>query len=300
MRVGLKILMILLSLVALGILTAQVNQDHNVAGETMDDPRYPGEYFYENKVVVLMYHHIDPFFKSGATITPDLFHEQMAMLKEKHFNVIPMKQFDDFQKGKGTVPPNAVVITFDDGYESFYKYAYPELKKWDFTATNFVIVGCTDSPYLSHLPHLNWLEIKEMYANGMTFMSHTYNQHDYVAINPGGFKKPVLLGPSYIEEEARMETQEDYEGRVKQDFALAKKRLEDELGEPQTIICFPYGAYNETVLGIAKSIGIDTFFTIKPGINDGSSHLIYRINGGSPKISEGDLLHSIKHYATQE
>lgn len=284
--VGLKMGgLIIAALAAIGILTGALNRTDKISQT---------EPLYKDQVMVLMYHNIDPFFKSGATITPQLFHDQLEKIKENHFNVISMKEFEEFAKGNGDVPPNALLITFDDGYESFYKYAYPELKNWGFPATNFVIVGCTDQPYLSHLPHLKWDEIKEMKAANMTFYSHTYNQHDYVAINPSGYKKPVLLGPTYIEEEARKETEKQYEDRVRADLSLAQKRLKEELGDDQNILCFPYGAYNEKVIGIAKSLGMDLFFTIQPGINERGSRVIYRINGGSPKITPDDLIRAIK------
>ncbi len=67
-----------------------------------------------------------------------------------------MQQFIAFLNGKNTVPPDAVVLTFDDGYQSFYKYAYPALKDQDMTATNFIIVD-----YLGTnpgTPFLNWDE----------------------------------------------------------------------------------------------------------------------------------------------
>ncbi len=38
-----------------------------------------------------------------------------------------------------TVPSNAVLVTFDDGYQSFYTAAYPILKSLRIPAVNFVI-----------------------------------------------------------------------------------------------------------------------------------------------------------------
>jgi peptidoglycan/xylan/chitin deacetylase (PgdA/CDA1 family) len=49
---------------------------------------------------------------------------------------------------KGTVPPGAVAITFDDGYRDNYEYAFPILKKYGLTATIFVATGVTGSSNL--------------------------------------------------------------------------------------------------------------------------------------------------------
>lgn len=133
-----------------------------------------GGYHYSGKVAVLEYHDLDPQ-ASTYTITPDMFRQHLEKLKENHYNIISMKQFLDFEQGRDSVPSDAVLLTFDDGYESFYKYAYPILKSMGLTATNFLIVS-----YLGTNPgisFLNWNEIEAMNRDGFSFYSHTYNSH---------------------------------------------------------------------------------------------------------------------------
>lgn len=97
-------------------------------------------YHFSNRVAVLEYHHIDPQ-ASEYTLTPDAFKQHLEVLKANHYHVISMQEFIGFLNGQRSVPPDAVVITFDDGYESFYKYAYPLLKEENMVATNFIIVS---------------------------------------------------------------------------------------------------------------------------------------------------------------
>lgn len=84
---------------------------------------------YQNRVAVLMYHHISDTVRGTSVITPQLFREHLDMLQRKGYHVISTERLAQFLAGKATVPPRAVALTFDDGYESFYTYAYPELKK---------------------------------------------------------------------------------------------------------------------------------------------------------------------------
>src|SRR5690606_2914016 len=85
--------------------------------------------YYEDQVIVLMYHHIDPSESNSVIISPEQFESHMQMLRDKGYQVISMDQFMAFNSHEEEVPANAVLITFDDGYESFYTYAAPTLEK---------------------------------------------------------------------------------------------------------------------------------------------------------------------------
>lgn len=94
--------------------------------------------YYENKAVVLTYHHIDTR-AGGITITPQRFESDLKMLKESGFNVISQRYLNECISGTKKLPQNAVVITFDDGYESFYKYAYPLLIKYNMPGVVYIV-----------------------------------------------------------------------------------------------------------------------------------------------------------------
>jgi peptidoglycan/xylan/chitin deacetylase (PgdA/CDA1 family) len=62
-----------------------------------------------------------------------------------HYNIIPLYQFVNYCHGKTGIPSNAVILTFDDGYASNYKLAFPVLKKLKMPATIFVTTEFVDS-----------------------------------------------------------------------------------------------------------------------------------------------------------
>ncbi|MCM3629413.1 polysaccharide deacetylase family protein [Paenibacillus glycanilyticus] len=250
---------------------------------------------YKNKVIVLMYHHID-VKESGATISPSRFGTHMKLLKENGYNVISSEQFADFMQNKATVPDNAVVITFDDGYESFDQYAVPILKKYNFTATHFIIGASSDKQNV-HTKHLTWDTMRKLKEEGFSFYSHTYNQHDYVPLDKKGHKKgPLLTNQVYLKDKGRVETKKEYMARVEADAQLMEKRLKEELNNSCQMIAFPFGAFNSTAKKLQKEAGVTLFFTTQPGINKPGSDEVFRLNAGTPALSANKFLDMMKKY----
>ncbi|WP_409343696.1 polysaccharide deacetylase family protein [Paenibacillus sp. MBLB4367] len=244
---------------------------------------------YENQVIVLMYHHIaENEAGEEITITPDRFSKHMQALKDNHYQVVSIEDYIDYIKHDKKLPPNAVVITFDDGYESYYKYAYPVMKKHGFTGTNFLVLSYVDVPY-PQLPFMNWEQVKEMKRDGFSFYSHTYNLHRK-GPNEKGELVPALQNPLFLEQEKRMETDAEYRQRLRDDLTKANEMLEKELGNQLKVLCFPYGAYNKTVVQVGNEIGIDHFFTIKEGVNNRANKEVLRINAGTRYVSAEKLM----------
>jgi peptidoglycan/xylan/chitin deacetylase (PgdA/CDA1 family) len=91
---------------------------------------------------VLCYHSVgDPdssylFDPDVIDVTPALFREQLRVLS-KHFTVIGVDTLCDGLSG-ARLPPNPVIISFDDGYRTCVDTALPILEEFGFTATFFV------------------------------------------------------------------------------------------------------------------------------------------------------------------
>jgi poly-beta-1,6-N-acetyl-D-glucosamine N-deacetylase len=254
-----------------------------------DKVKHSGGYHYNNHAAVLEYHHIDPV-ASEYTITPEAFREQMRALQANHYHVIPMPDFIEFLKGRKAVPPDAVVITFDDGYESFYKYAYPILKELDMTATNFLIVN--DLETNPGIAFLAWNQIEEMDKQGFSFYSHSFNSHD-TATGANGKQVGILTDPIYLEEKKRIETPDEYAQRIKADLSTADQIIQNKLGPQDNLLCFPHGRYNQNLITLANEVGIQYFFTGTDGLNTPGTKLIKRINAGLPYVTADKLIQKL-------
>ena len=86
---------------------------------------------------ILTYHRVndekDPFF-TGVPVR--VFAAQMEKL-QAYFNVLPLEQLLEGVE-KGDIPPNAIAITFDDGYRDNFENAYPVLRHFGLPATIFL------------------------------------------------------------------------------------------------------------------------------------------------------------------
>lgn len=218
----------------------------------------------------------------------------MSMLKQHGFHVISIEEYANFMLGNGEVPDNAVMITFDDGYESFYKLAYPILMKYGYPATNFVIVSAIDDRTREGTPKLTWEQMREMQQNGMSFRNHTYDMHVYKAMNKEGKETPVTVRPIYNKGNQRVETKKEYNKRITADLLKAEERLRHELGNTQSALAFPYGAYNTNILEIVIALDIPISFSTKEGINSKLHRLGYRINGARSGETEAELIEKLK------
>ncbi|WP_052488032.1 polysaccharide deacetylase family protein [Gordoniibacillus kamchatkensis] len=260
--------------------TRQVQEQFQAANE-------PQKIYYRNKVAVLTYHHLDPK-ESSITITPERFKAHLETLRNHGFRVISVEDFVDFLQKKKPVPPNAVVITFDDGYESVYKYAYPLLKQENMTATVFLIVGYIEDSVSRLPPILTWAEIKQMHADGFSFYSHSYHSHESVIVKGKELSELVtkLVNPAT----KQIETESEYRARLLADFQKADDILNAQLGNKVNLLCLPHGQYNQAVVDVANQAGIPFLFTGTEGLNTDKDKLIKRINAGSPYMSDKLLI----------
>jgi len=251
--------------------------------------------YYSNKVIVLMYHHIDAE-ESGATISPARFGTHLKLLHDRGYNVISSEQFYRFMLHKEKVPDNAVVITFDDGYDSYRKYAVPLMDKYNMVGTHFIIGQSSDKHNVA-TAHLTWDTMRKLKEKGHSFYSHTYNLHNYANLNEKGTKTgPLLTHRIYVNELGRIETASEYKKRITDDLTLMEQRLQEELDNEYGMIAFPYGAYNDTVKTALKKLDVKLFFTIKPGINKAGSDEVYRLNAGTPKMTANKFVELLKKY----
>ncbi|HET7816889.1 MAG TPA: polysaccharide deacetylase family protein [Sphingomicrobium sp.] len=87
---------------------------------------------------ILMYHRIaaEAFDPWGLAVSPDQFRAQMEWLARKR-TVLGLEEFARRQR-EGTLPSDAVAVTFDDGYACSAQLAGPLLRRIGIPATVFV------------------------------------------------------------------------------------------------------------------------------------------------------------------
>ena len=128
-------------------------------------------------VPVLTYHRFSKDKAGGMVMSETMFEEQMNFLKNNGFSVITMDRFLDFLDFKGQIPEKSVVLTFDDGWRSFYGIAYPILQKHRFPATLFIYPD-----FIGARHALSWAQLKELADNNMEIQCQSLTHRDLTTL----------------------------------------------------------------------------------------------------------------------
>jgi|CZLA01.1.fsa_nt_gi peptidoglycan/xylan/chitin deacetylase (PgdA/CDA1 family) len=104
-------------------------------------------------VAIIMYHSVmsDPgsaqMTLGGIIHSTEVFRGQMEVIA-RHFHAVSLDDVLLFLKGEKTLPPRAVVVTFDDGYADNYQAANDILSPLGIPGVFYVTVDCVDKQRL--------------------------------------------------------------------------------------------------------------------------------------------------------
>ena len=97
---------------------------------------------------ILMYHRVGPaegaIGPEACTVSRDELAADLDRLTT-HATVVPLARLVDWLDGNGTLPADAVVLTFDDGYRDITTTVVPLLERYEAPATVYVSAGCVEN-----------------------------------------------------------------------------------------------------------------------------------------------------------
>lgn len=217
-------------------------------------------------LTVLMYHNITkkPALRGKYTVYISEFEDDLKYLKRNGYSPISVKQLADYAYNGAPLPDKPVIITFDDGFESFYAYAFPLLEKYGFKAV-INVVGSYAEKYTAfeaqHNPdchdldysYLNIDQIKTLQASGIVEIGcHTYDMHRLKGGRRGIGRK-------------KGESDEDYAAAITADILKFNDVLAD---IPKTdIFAYPYGIFSDCSPDILRQNGFRAVFDCTEKIN---------------------------------
>ena len=134
---------------------------------------------------------------------------QFDWLRENGYHVVSLDDVLAAQRGERPLPPRAVLLTFDDGYRSFYTHVYPLLIAFNYPAVlsvvgSFLEVPPKDKSALARVwspgkTSSSWAQLREMRRSGLVEIgSHTYGLHTTIFTNPQGGEVPAAIGQEFI------------------------------------------------------------------------------------------------------
>ena len=178
-----------------------------------------------------MYHRFNESKYPSTNIQMNIFEEQVNIIKKSGYKFLNPNNFHkiyDKEKLEKTI-----LLSVDDGYDSFYRYAWPYLKN---NQIPFLIFISTEA--IGKKGYMGWKEIKEI------------EKYDYVTIGNHSHSHDYLVNFSYDE--------------FKKDIEKSIKIFEDNLGYNPKFFSYPFGEWD-----LAQKIFISKNFDFGFGQHSG-------------------------------
>jgi peptidoglycan/xylan/chitin deacetylase (PgdA/CDA1 family) len=194
-----------------------------------------------------MYHQVAPAgpdYLARYRIKPDVFEEQLRYLHDEGFHTIELEEWWRAMEAKMPIPRRAVILSFDDGYLDFIRYAWPLLKRYNFSAIVFLVTdkigqsNSWDTIFGEEVPLLGWKDILRLQDNGIQFGSHSATH-------------PHLTGLSHA--------------GVIDEGTRSRATLERGLKKPVTAFAYPHGSEDRTVQHLIGACGYTFGLSCRPG-----------------------------------
>lgn len=201
------------------------------------------------RLPILMFHALDT---RGDVLAyaPDAFARVCARLHDAGWRALSPDDLVRQLRARESFPPKHFFLTFDDGYASVYRVAFPLLQKYDWSAVVFIAPGAsvpvqdvTCLPSLYQREMLCWREMREMRAHGIVFGAHTLTHCDLTR---------VALADA------------------EQEIAESGKTIARALDAPCNLFAYPFGRYNARVREITAA-HYDAAFSTRLGLAHAAS-----------------------------
>ena len=202
---------------------------------------------------------------------------QFAWLQANDYHPVSVDQILAARAGGPPLPPNAILLTFDDGFLDAYTRAFPLLKLFNYPAVIALVGKWMDVPDGQVVDYdgkpvprgkfLNWAQVREMQASGLIEVaSHSYDLHHGILANPQGNTQPAATTRLYAN--GRYEDDAAYLARLRADL---RDSISQHTGKAPRIIVWPYGRSNRAAQEVAAQLGMPIGLTLIDGFNDAAT-----------------------------
>ena len=159
-----------------------------------------------------MYHRFNEFKYPSTNISMNIFKEHIQLILDSNLSFYHPKKFEnEFNTPK---KEKKVLLTIDDGFQSFYDNAWPYLKE---KKIPFILFVSTEP--VGNKGYMTWEQIKEIDNSEFAVIGHHSHSHDY------------LIDKSY----------EEFLYDIETSSLIFKK----ELGYLPTLFSYPFGEYSK-------------------------------------------------------
>ena len=191
-------------------------------------------------LISIMYHRFDENKYPSTNIQIDVFNEQLKIIEKEKIRFIHPKNLEkSLSENKGE---RKILFTVDDGLISFYKNAWPILKKKKIPFILFV-----NTREVGSYNYMNWEQILELHEDENVEIGNHSHSHEYL-----------------VEESPEV---------IKKDIVKSIKIFEEKLGHNSEFFSYPFGEYSSEFKKIIKDLGFKYAFGQHSGVIDETKDL---------------------------
>lgn len=183
--------------------------------------------------VILQYHHIADNTPPSTSLSPQVFRQQLSLLKSEGFQVWPLPKLVQALREKQSIPDRTVVITFDDAYDDIALNASPLLAQLGFPFTVFISTDFVDRRQKGYM---TWDQLRALKRQGATLANHTRSHLHLLRPPPDQNEKQWLT-------------------TLRAELDGAEQRIKDETGEHWRYFAYPYGEADARLVEAVKQWG---------------------------------------------
>jgi len=169
-------------------------------------------YSKDEGILSIMYHRFNENKYPSTNIQMDIFKKHIQIIKNSDFKFHNPNTFNE--KYNTIKLKKEILITIDDGFESFYLEAWPYLKK---NKIPFVLFISTEP--VGKKGYMTWDQIREIEKESFTLIGHHSHSHNYLI--------------------------EETNDKFISDIEMANKIFLKELGYIPNLFSYPFGEYSK-------------------------------------------------------
>ena len=182
-----------------------------------------------------MYHRFNENKYPSTNIRNEIFLQHLKEINNSKKNFI---NFEKFKKIiKTNIDKDYILLTIDDGFESFYVNAWPVIKK---NKIPFVLFVSTRE--VGSYGYMTWEQINELQKSNLATIGNHSHSHDYLI--------------DWTDED------------IKNDLKTSIKIFEDKMGYAPKIFSYPFGEYSTNLKKIVSDLGFEFAFGQHSGVID--------------------------------
>jgi peptidoglycan/xylan/chitin deacetylase (PgdA/CDA1 family) len=194
-------------------------------------------------IPILAYHSIGDRPRDGTmrwSVSPGDFDEQMVAIAESGRQALTVARYAAALRSGAELPPDPVLVTFDDGYADLATAALPVLQRYRLVATAFLVSAWLGGRAPDAGPVLTWEQVRELHAHGVQIGSHGHSH------------RPLDCLP-YAEAEHEVRS--------------SREVLADGLGEEVVSFAYPYGYSSPRVRRAVQAAGYSSACGVKNALS---------------------------------